>query len=278
MVAIAAVTKAMTAIGKVKAKTWKAMKSGFETVQKSTDALGNFGSKMGILQDIMKPFVTLFGVFGKMLKGALAPAIQKLFEVLFSPEIMELMQVLAEIIIALVVPALNVFIQIIRFIVDSGFLKILTDGLRIFAKALEFIWKGVMLGVFKAFLAIWKGLGIFFQWLWNLLKPIFDFIMLGFKLFLNVLIGFANMIINIVNLLTLGTLGLKNIPTLDTGGTVTKTGLAIIHKGEDIVPAAEAKNRRRGTGKTGGDTIINIASVRDPRDVRAIEEAIWRTS
>lgn len=278
MVAIAAVTKAMTAIGKVKAKTWKAMKSGFDSVKKSADSLGEFGQKMGILGDIMKPFIKLFEFFGKMLKGALAPAIQKLFEVLFSPEIMELMKVLANIIVALVVPALNVFIKILQFIIDSGFLKILTDGLKIFAQALEFIWKGVMLGVFKAFLAIWKGLGIFFQWLWNLLKPIFDGIAFGFKLFINILINFANMIINIVNFLTLGTLGLKNIPTLDTGGTVTKTGLAIIHKDEDIVPAAEAKSRKKTNGKTGGDIIVNIANVRDRKDIALITEGIWQVS
>ena len=278
MVAIAVLTQAMTALGKIKAKTWKAMKSGFESVKKSTDSLVEFGNNMGFLQDIMKPFIKLFEFFGKMIKGALAPAIAKLFEVLFSPEIMDLMKVFADILIALIVPALNVFVQILQFIVDSGFLKTLTDGLKIFAKAIEFIWKGVMLGVFKAFLAIWKGLGIFFQWLWDLLKPIFDMLMLGFKIFLNVLIGFANMIINIVNLLTLGTLGLKNIPTLDTGGTVVKTGLAIIHKGEDIVPAAEAKDRKKNTGKTGGDIIVNIANVRDRRDIALITEEIWKVS
>lgn len=278
MVAIGIITQAIGAMSKVKAKQWKGMKEGLAGVKKAAGSMMDMGKALGIVQEVLKPFVKLFEFMGKMIKGALAPVMKKLFDVLFSPEVMALIKVMADMLLVFIIPALDMLVLILDLLVSSGILEILTKGIQIFAQAIKFIWTGVLAGVFKAFQLMWKGLGIFFKWLWGLLKPVFDFIMLGFKLFLNVLIFFANMIINIVNLLTLGTLGLKNIPTLDTGGTVTKTGLAIIHKGEDIVPAAEAKSRKKGNGKTGGDTIINIASVRDPRDIRAIEEAIWRTS
>lgn len=52
------------------------------------------------------------------------------------------------------------------------------------------------------------------------------------------------------------TLNTPNIPLLDVGGHVTTTGLAVIHKGEDVVPAAETTTLQRGGGGPRGRLTI----------------------
>ncbi len=67
---------------------------------------------------------------------------------------------------------------------------------------------------------------------------------------------------------------MPNIPYLDTGGSVLSTGLAVIHRGEEITRAAEVT--RRTSGERSGGSFRPIA-VRDSGPViRALCEAISR--
>ena len=305
MVAIAALTEAMGAMAKIKPKQWKGMKSGLAGVKKAAGSMMSMGKALGIVQEILKPFIKLFEFFGKMIKTALAPIMQKLFEVLFSPAVMDLMKVMADMLLVFIIPALDMLVLILNLIVDSGFLEILTNGIQMFANVIKLVWENVLSWIFNAFIVAFQFLGKMFTNIWNnVLKPIWDLIInafefLGkvfkniwenflkpvwnamitvFEFFVNFWINIINFFIGVINAVTLGAAGLKNIPSLDTGGTVAKTGLAIIHKGEDIIPAAEAKDRRKGTGKVKGDIIVNIANVRDRRDIGLITEAIWQVS
>lgn len=51
------------------------------------------------------------------------------------------------------------------------------------------------------------------------------------------------------------TLGTPDLPYLDTGGSVLRTGLAVVHRGEEVTPAAVVS--RRG-GEGGGRTVLEF--------------------
>jgi hypothetical protein len=54
------------------------------------------------------------------------------------------------------------------------------------------------------------------------------------------------------------TLSTPNLQHLDVGGHVTQSGLAVIHKGEDVVPAAEVRKREFGSAPAGGRARLTI--------------------
>jgi hypothetical protein len=51
------------------------------------------------------------------------------------------------------------------------------------------------------------------------------------------------------------TLRVPSIPYLNVGGDITRTGLAVVHTGERVVPAAQAQRLRSGDATGGGTTI-----------------------
>ena len=87
MVAVLAMVKAMGAMGKIKGKQWLSMHKGLKGVKDNAGTFTKLAESLGALKQIGAPFAKILDMMGKMLQGALAPAIQKLFDVLFSPEI-----------------------------------------------------------------------------------------------------------------------------------------------------------------------------------------------
>ncbi|MGI8425551.1 MAG: hypothetical protein ACR2M4_02940 [Actinomycetota bacterium] len=94
-----------------------------------------------------------------------------------------------------------------------------------------------------------EGLGGAFSAMWNVAKGAMNFVLGGVEQYLNLLgWGFNN---------TLGRMpGVPNIPKVNlprlaSGGTVLESGLAVIHKGEEVRPASVTSNFSSG----GGDTI-----------------------
>ncbi|SNY29076.1 hypothetical protein [Paractinoplanes atraurantiacus] len=55
-----------------------------------------------------------------------------------------------------------------------------------------------------------------------------------------------------------GTIGVPNIPYLDVGGHVQRSGMAVIHKGETVTPAAKVTKYERGRGGGGGVLTIDL--------------------
>lgn len=95
----------------------------------------------------------------------------------------------------------------------------------------------------------WENLKTSF---WNFINGLnFDNLVTGFKTFVNTIIDMVN---DAIKNLTFG-VGPK-IPHLATGGTVSETGLAVVHKGETITPAGQ-----------GGITVIINGTYQNDEDL-----------
>lgn len=109
-------------------------------------------------------------------------------------------------------------------------------------------------GAGKAYVSFWTSVGGKIKGaLSNMFSPLWS----GFRGFLNRIIGgwnslhfgipgfsFAGISVPGVNI------GVPHIPYLDTGGDISRTGLAVVHAGERVVKKAEV--RRGGSGGGGG--------------------------
>jgi len=138
---------------------WKGMKKAFDSIKNafSIDTLLSmieFNRILEAVQFIMAPFNALLGVFVAQLQAGLAPVISKLFEVMLDPRMIELTGALAELIIAFLVPALEIFIGVMNFLLDSGVIGAITEGIKFLANAMTFAWD--LLKV------VWDGIVNFF--------------------------------------------------------------------------------------------------------------------
>jgi hypothetical protein len=52
------------------------------------------------------------------------------------------------------------------------------------------------------------------------------------------------------------TLNTPNLPYLDVGGRILETGMAVVHRGEEVVPAAEVGRRQSSSGGGGVSRLI----------------------
>ena len=93
-------------------------------------SFGKISDALGITQAIMKPFMALLDMLGKTVQAQLAPIMQKLFEALFQPEIINLMGVMADLIVAVVVPAVEFLVDVIQMLVDMGVIDALTTAIK----------------------------------------------------------------------------------------------------------------------------------------------------
>jgi hypothetical protein len=72
-----------------------------------------------------------------------------------------------------------------------------------------------------------------------------------------------------------GTIGVPSIPYMDTGGTVLQTGLAVVHRDEQVTPAKITRKRNDGGGGGGATVMIKGDGSRASRLVlELIREAI----
>lgn len=121
----------------------------------------------------------------------------------------------------------------------------------------------------------------FFVNAWHFVERVFswDNIVAGFKAGINFLIRAWNALdfsINIPGIPILGFSGfhvpdvIPDIPYLDTGGHITQTGLAVVHRGEEVTRAAQV---RRGGG--GGEISIRI-ELAGPAETQAVVKKMIR--
>ena len=92
------------------------------------------------------------------------------------------------------------------------------------------------------FVAFWNALVAGFQWFGGILSAIWGGITAVFHGFVNALIAVANFFIDIANTISsIFSLGfataIPHIPYLDVGGPILKTGVAVVHAGEEVVTA-----------------------------------------
>ena len=89
---------------------------------------------------------------------------------------------------------------------------------------------------------------------------IFDLIAFVLKSFVNVLIGAANALIWMVNLVLPKSKDIAYIPMLDGGGDILGTGIAVVHAGESVLDTAMAQSAMAGAGAGGGEVHVYLGS------------------
>lgn len=116
--------------------------------------------------------------------------------------------------------------------------NIIVDGFTWFGEVLTWVWEGIIVPV-------WDAIVAGFTWFGSVLAGIWNGIVFVFKGFVNGIIGVINFIINAVNLVigffSLGLLKIPEIPYLQTGGNVERTGVAVVHAGEQVLNVATVK-------------------------------------
>lgn len=117
-----------------------------------------------------------------------------------------------------------------------------------------------------------RGLGGAFSWAWdNAIKPALNAIMGGVEFFLNAMSTPMRLFSKLPGV---PDLPMVRLPRLDVGGTVLQTGVAVVHRGEVVSPAAGSS--LSGAGGT-SITIIVQGSVTSERElVDAIHSGLLR--
>ncbi|HEX7277778.1 MAG TPA: hypothetical protein VF244_10430 [Acidimicrobiales bacterium] len=121
------------------------------------------------------------------------------------------------------------------------------------------------------------ALGDAFKAAWeNGIKPALNFIIGGIELYLRAMAMPFTLLNKVPGVGSLIPDGLANIklPRLDVGGSVLQTGVAVVHRGEHVIP--------QGSAMAGGGTTVHVhvaGSVMTERDiVRAVRDGLARDS
>lgn len=166
---------------KDKANKKKTMRK--KALMATMDVVGMFmqlASAMGVLQPFMEVFQGILSVIGGSVMEMLAPAMEKLFGILFSPEMMELWGMLGELFAAFLVPIIEIFGDVLLALMPI--LKPIIKVLMLLAIPLKIV--GLVI----------KNLGLIFMWIGKT-------VLLGF---LYALYGLGMAVAAIVWVLTLG--------------------------------------------------------------------------
>jgi hypothetical protein len=126
-------------IAKTKKAGWKAMGSAFNLV-KGLAAKGPAGLLEGLVSmigelivaflqvtGVLEPFNVLFDILAATLQGALAPAVQQLWEVFLSPEIIGAFTAIGAALGEALIPGVMLFTMALQMLVDSGVFDIITQ-------------------------------------------------------------------------------------------------------------------------------------------------------
>jgi len=233
------------------------------------------------MTDLMPVFEEVGAVIIQMIEEILPPIID--ITIALIPVILELVRVFLELwlafqpirdlIIDLIVYAVEWLADALTWLVESGAFDYLIGGIKMFG-----LWIANLVDIIK-----W-GWGILVETIGNIIKwfqsmgeilgNVWDFIVAGFKGFVNGLIGFINIFIEIWNALDfLDVAKIPTIPYLAEGGTITRTGPALVHKGEIVMNAEMMGSLITALGKTttgGGDnnqrvynTTVNAVTLND---------------
>jgi len=129
----------------------------------------------------------------------------------------------------------------------------------------------------------WKKIKNFFSGLWqavirifkgavNVLVSVMNFWIRGLENMINIAIKGLNKLIKFMNkvpgvrIKTIGLIDLPKIPTFQTGGLVTQTGPALLHRGERVLP----KGRARGSEIVFSPTVYITSTINNDMDIRLL--------
>lgn len=186
-------------------------------------AMASFVQSLGVFEPIMDVIGGLLEIFGGVLMEALMPAFKKLFDVLLSPEVIDLIKMLAGIFAAVLIPIIEVFAEV------------LVDLMPIFR---------ILIDVIKSFMPIIKIIAkLFAQGLGVALKIVANIIIIVY----NVIAHVINAIIGIINLFGAGIPSLPILPliSLQQGGITTGTTMALLHANEKVIPLDKEEKQNK---------------------------------
>ena len=113
----------------------------------------------------------------------------------------------------------------------------------------------------------WENIGLWIEYIKGLISGLsWDSVIAGFKVMLNAMIMLLNAPIKAINI-PLGFLTgqqIPELPYLDSGGTIEKTGVAVVHKGETVVPAGQ------GTGSL----TLNFYGYQDDKFIAKVKDVL----
>lgn len=264
-------------LSKIKASSLKLLKGvfqGFKQAFSIDTILGliNFQELLKVMGDVVAPINALLGIFVGQMRAELQPVIERLWEIFMDPRMIDMTGQLARLLIAFLVPGLELFMGIMNLLLDSGVIEGITTVLGFMADALIFLTNAIMdpafwTGLGQMVVGFFVGLGVwiwdglvavgqffldFFVWLgttiWDGLVAAGQFfldffiwlgetIWDGFKAVLNIFIGLINWIIDGLNALDVldWFTDIPQIPLLQQQGVVRQTGVAVVDKGEAVV-------------------------------------------
>ncbi len=235
------------------------------TMTKMFKAMGTAGPQAAALQllmTILGPVIELFEIFSPILE-----IIGVLLQAVFLPVFMEFMpiiQLISKVLAALIPHAMKLW-----GIIKYGFLVVIQFlwGLLVnFAKFLSVVFVA-------AFIIIWTVLKAIGTFIATVFVTIWRGVLFVFQLFGNILRGFINFFIDIINFMgNLFTLGaFVDIPHLAQGGIVTKPTVAMIGEAgpEKVTPLNEE-------GGSGFDNELYLIDMVD--GIQAINHTLHRQS
>ncbi len=226
------------AIAKTKQKTWKAMKSAFGTVIGAAGAFGTIASTLRLLSPIILIFNKLLKIIGVSILKSLMPVLIPFLKMLTSPTMLAIMEDIGELIGSLLVPALVIFSFVLELLAPiiaavTGFL-------------VQNKW---ILGLLMLSLNSVIGIIGFLIWNWELVVSVLRVVGNAFIWFINKVISGIN---TLMKVLTFGfAKSIPNIPYLHTGGVVPRTGIYMLQKKEEVIPA-------RNAGRSNGEIHIHL--------------------
>jgi hypothetical protein len=198
-----------------------------DVVMQLLDALNPF-------KPLMEALTTIFGVYGAILSQAFTPLIEKLFEIMLSPAVLAMMEMLANAVMQLVIaflPLLDILatmnmIWLVPIIISFQILGAIMNVLAVPLQLVGTVFQG-MLAFISTFVANWQTYA----------KPVFDWISNFFtvtipnifKFVMNSIIAAINLMIGGINALIPGTKwDLATIPLLAKGGLAYGPQLAMV--------------------------------------------------
>lgn len=175
-------TKTAKIMGNVSKKTVKRVGKGFKWLGKSM--FGVLGWVLSLLEglEVLQPVLDviqgLIEIFGGVLTMALMPAFMKLFDVLLSPTVIEIITILANLIGSILTPIIGVFTSVLETILPPilSFITLLSDMLQPVIEAFMpiLVILGNLIGTFLT-----TSIGAFMIIL-EALAPVFDILVVIF--------------------------------------------------------------------------------------------------